>query len=290
MHSLNILIKYARMYGYGHKRTEAQFEITWKELQQGLPTTGDAGFLLGVSDNKLLLDGIPLEAGNAERSFATLLNTAGLASLHFSKDVTEEDFVRLVRAFTVGGSKAQDVSKQIKEALSANKNGGTIKINEVKFVAADPLTGDVSIAAQIAAQTLGPEFKQWLNDPQKLLQLIAAAEGANAGSGGGGGTGDGGGGGTGSGGGQGAAPGVPMVPLGSVPNMPRGKGRSVLTALRSELQAELARAARLGRLRRGLAAWFPCRSRKSFRLSGCSLGSDRCSRIRTSKKKTSRRN
>ena len=204
MHSLNILIKYARMYGYGHKRTEGQFETTWKELQQGLPTTGDAGFLLGVSDNKLLLDGIPLEAGNAERSFATLLSTAGLASLHFSKGVTEEDFVRLVRAFTVAGSKAQDVSKQIKEALSANKQGSTIKINEVKFVAADPLTGDVSIAAQIAAQTLGPEFRQWLNDPQKLLQLIAAAEGANAR---GGGTG---------------TDGAPMVPLGMVPNPVKG--------------------------------------------------------------------
>jgi hypothetical protein len=200
VHSLNILIKYARMYGYNHKRTEAQFEITWNELQNGLPTAGDAGFLLGVSDNKLLLDGIPLETGNSERSFATLLSTAGLASLHFSKNVTIEDFTRLVRAFTVAGSKAQDVSKQIKEALSENKKGSTIKINEVKFVAADPLTGDVSIAAQIAAQTLGPEFKQWLNDPQKLLQLIAAAEGANAG-----------------GGGQGP-PGVPMVPLGSVPN------------------------------------------------------------------------
>jgi len=204
VHSLNILIKYARMYGYEHKRTEAQFEVTWKELQQGLPTTGDAGFLLGVSDNKLLLDGIPLEAGNAEKSFATLLSTAGLASLHFSKGVTEEDFVRLVRAFTVAGSKAQDVSKQIKEALAANKQGGTIKINEVKFVAADPLTGDVSIAAQIAAQTLGPEFRQWLNDPQKLLQLIAAAEGAN------------------SGGGNGPSDGSPMVPLGSVPNPVKG--------------------------------------------------------------------
>ena len=189
----------------GTSAQRAQFETTWKELQQGLPTTGDAGFLLGVSDNKLLLDGIPLEAGNAERSFATLLSTAGLASLHFSKDVTEEDFVRLVRAFTVAGSKAQDVSKQIKEALSANKQGSTIKINEVKFVAADPLTGDVSIAAQIAAQTLGPEFRQWLNDPQKLLQLIAAAEGANAG--GGGGTG---------------ADGAPMVPLGMVPNPVKG--------------------------------------------------------------------
>jgi len=78
------------------------------------------------------------------------------------------------------------------------------------------MTGDVSIAAQIAAQTLGPEFKQWLNDPQKLLQLIAAAEGANAGGGGGGG-----------GGGQGAGTGVPMVPLGSVPNGLRGSGKGV---------------------------------------------------------------
>jgi hypothetical protein len=180
VHSLNILIKYARMYGPEHKRTEAQFDTAWKELQQGLPTAGEGGFLLGVSDNKLLLDGVPLEAGQTERSFGQLLSTAGLASLHFSKDVSKEDFTRLVRAFTAAGSKAQDVAKQIKAALNGGGAQSTIKINEVKFVAADPLTGDISVAAQIAAQTLGPEFKQWLNDPQKLLQLIAAAEGANA--------------------------------------------------------------------------------------------------------------
>jgi hypothetical protein len=200
VHSLNILIKYARMYGYEHKRTEAQFEIAWNELQQGLPVAGEGGFLLGVSDNKLLLDGIPLETGQVERSFGQLLTTAGLASLHFSKDVTVEDFTRLVRAFTLAGSKAQDVAKQIKEALNSGNKQSTIKINEVKFVAADPLTGDISVAAQIAAQTLGPEFKQWLNDPQKLLQLIAAAEGASAGSGG--------------------VQTGPGVPLGSVPNGP----------------------------------------------------------------------
>jgi len=204
VHSLNILIKYARMYGYDHKRSEAQFETTWSELQHALPTSGEGGFLLGVSDNKLLLDGIPLDPGQAEKSFAQLLNTAGLASLHFSKETTVEDFTRLVRAFTVAGSKATDVARQIKEALGVGTERSTIKINEVKFVAADPLTGEVSIAAQIAAQTLGPEFKQWLNDPQKLLQLIAAAEGAN------------------SGGGQAAGDGTPMVPLGSVPNAPRG--------------------------------------------------------------------
>jgi hypothetical protein len=113
-----------------------------------------------------------------------LLTTAGLASINFSNQVTVEDFARLVRAFAIGGSKGQDVAKQIKETLGDGK-GTSIRINEVKFVAADPATGEVTIAAQIAAQTLGPEFKQWLNDPQKLLQLIAAAEGAKGGGGGG---------------------------------------------------------------------------------------------------------
>jgi len=212
-------VKYVRLYGFEHKRTETQFETAWNELQAALPKAGDQGFLLGVSGTKLLLDGIPIETGQAERSFAQLLTTAGLASINFSNQVTIEDFARLVRAFAIGGSKGQDVAKQIKETLGDGR-GTSIKINEVKFVAADPATGDVTIAAQIAAQTLGPEFKQWLNDPQKLLQLIAAAEGAK-GSGGGeaGGApigtvptvrigGGGGGGGTGTGTGTGGGSGV----------------------------------------------------------------------------------
>jgi len=178
LHSLNILVKYTRLYGVTHKRTEGQFNTAWNELQQALPKSGDTGFLLGVSDNKLLLDGIPLETGQAERSFAQLLNAAGLSSILFSSKVTLDDFTRLVSAFAMGGSKAQDFAKQIKETLGDNKNS-SIRINEVKFVAADPATGEISMAAQLAAQSLGPEFKQWLNDPQKLLQLIAAAQGAS---------------------------------------------------------------------------------------------------------------
>ena len=174
-------MKYVRLYGLEHKRTEGQFKITWDELQQGLPKGPEGGFLLGVSDNRLLLDGIPLETGQAERSFAQLLNTAGLASINFSNQVTKSEFMNLVQAFTTAGAKAQDIAKQIKSIFGQSKNA-SIKINEVKFIAADPLTGDISIAAQIAAQTLGPEFKDWLNDPQKLLQLIAAAEGAQSGT------------------------------------------------------------------------------------------------------------
>jgi len=198
VHSLNILVKYVRLYGFQHKRTEGQFEVTWNELQHGLPKDGDGSFLLGVSENRLLLDGVALESGQAERSFAQLLTAAGLASIHFSKGVTVDDFARLIRAFAVGGSKAQDVVQQIKDTFGDNKHS-TIRINEVKFVAADPGTADVTVAAQIAAQTLGTEFKEWLNDPQKLLQLIAAAEGSRAGGGGG------------------------SVPIGSVPNVGGGQ-------------------------------------------------------------------
>ena len=139
VHSLNILVKYVRLYGFEHKRTETQFEVAWNELQQALPKAGEQGFLLGVSGNKLLVDGIPLETGQAERSFAQLLTTAGLASINFSNQVSVEDFARLVRAFAIGGSKGQDVAKQIKDTLGDGK-GTSIKINEVKFVAADPAT------------------------------------------------------------------------------------------------------------------------------------------------------
>ncbi len=198
VHSLNILVKYVRLYGFEHKRTVGQFETTWNELQNALPKESEGGFLLGVSESKLLLDGIPLETGQAERSFAKLLTTAGLASIHFTSKVAVEDFARLVRAFAVGGSRAQDLGKQIKDTFADNKEAA-IRINEVKFVAADPATGEVNMAAQLAAQSLGPEFKQWLNDPQKLLQLIAAAEGAQNSGGGG-------------------------APIGSVPNIRAGAG------------------------------------------------------------------
>ena len=193
-------MKYTRLYGVTHKRTEGQFDSTWKELQQALPKTSDTGFLLGVSDHKLLLDGVPLEAGQAERSFAQLLNAAGLSSIMFSSKVTLDDFTRLVRAFALGGSKAQDFARQMKETLGDNKDS-SIRINEVKFVAADPTTGEIPLAAQLAAQALGPEFKEWLNDPQKLLQLIAAAQGASNG-------------------------GVGGAPLGSVPSVPIPGGAS----------------------------------------------------------------
>src|SRR6266550_1358586 len=68
--SLNILLKFARLYEFGHVRTAAQFETAWKELRGALDDSNGGGVLLGASGNQILLDGVPLGSAAGERSFA----------------------------------------------------------------------------------------------------------------------------------------------------------------------------------------------------------------------------
>src|ERR1700694_1383040 len=89
--SLNILLKFARLYEFGHVRTAAQFDSTWKELRTALDESGGSGLLLGASGNQILLDGVPLGAAAGEKSFAQLLITSGIASIHFSPALTRSE-------------------------------------------------------------------------------------------------------------------------------------------------------------------------------------------------------
>jgi len=177
--SLNILLKFAKMYDFGHPRTTTQYETAWSELQTALgPKEDQASLLLAVSGTQLLLDGKPLEGGAAEKSFARLFSNAGIASLHFSPKVTKASLAKLVKAFPTGtGMKASQVGEQFKAAL---QNDAHIQVNEVCFVAADSAVAKSTMAAQLAARSLGfsPERTENLfSDPEKLLQLIMAAEG-----------------------------------------------------------------------------------------------------------------
>ncbi len=183
LRSVNILLKFTRLYGFVHVRTAAQFQTTWSELRTTLAFDRGTGFLLGVSESKLLLDGVPVESSPAERSFADLLTRAGLASITFTPAVTPAEFTEFVKAFAVAGTKPGGLAAQLKEALGNNPNAG-IRINEIRFVAEDEASGRTGLAGQIAAQALGANasaMSEWLNDPQKLLQMIVAAEGARSG-------------------------------------------------------------------------------------------------------------
>src|SRR6202795_1800409 len=203
--SLNILLKFARLYEFGHAKTSQQFETTWKELRGALDDSGGGGELLGASGAQILLDGVPLGWAAGERSFAQLLITSGIASIHFAPSLTQPQFARFVRAFPSGNAKPSSLAEQLKTAMAGDSS---IRINEIRFVAEDSSVAGIKVAAQLTSKVLGAQgdkFREIFEDPQKLLQLILAAESNRGGSGGGGGGlgfgPGGGGGGTGTGGG-----------------------------------------------------------------------------------------
>ena len=210
--SLNILLKFARLYEFGHVRTAAQFETTWKELRNALDDSAGSGLLLGASGTQILLDGVPLGTAAGERSFAHMLITSGIASIHFSPTLTQPQFARFVRAFPSGNAKPASLAEQLKSALAGDTS---IKINEIRYVAEDASVAGIKVAAQLTAKVLGAggdKVKDFFDDPNKLLQMILAAESSRGGAGGGGGTGPG------FGGGGGGVPG------GGVPGMPGNAG------------------------------------------------------------------
>jgi len=176
--SLNILLKFARLYGYDHVRTLEQIDGAWTELRAAISDNGEAGLLLAATGSQLLLDGVPLEGAPAEKQFAELLSAAGVGSVQFFKSISLEELNRFVRAFPTGKSKPAELALQLKATLAGARG---IRINEICFVATDSRMKEAGMAAQLAVATLGgdsDQFNRWLNDPQKLLEMIAAAQGS----------------------------------------------------------------------------------------------------------------
>src|SRR5467141_2494492 len=187
--SLNILLKFARLYEFGHAKTMQQFETTWRELRNALDDSSGGGVLLGASGTQILLDGVPLGSAAGERSFAQLLTSSGIASIHFSPLLTQPQFARFVLAFPSGNAKPSSLAEQLKTALAGDTS---IKVNEIRYVAEDASVAGIKVAAQLTQKVLGAagdKFRDFFEDPNKMLQMILAAESMRASGGGGGGMG-----------------------------------------------------------------------------------------------------
>jgi hypothetical protein len=224
------------MYGFDHSRTADQFKTAWSELRSALPSDPERLFLMGVSEGKLVLDGVPVESTPVERSFADLLAIAGIASIGFSARITQDEFAAFVRAFAAAGAKPTSLASQLKTAL---KGATGIRVNELRFVAEDS-SATAGVAAQIAARTMEKEanqIQQLFNDPRKLLEMILAAEGREGGGiASGSGTGSGGRGssaGTGFGGGGGSGSGASAMPAAGGGNPSAGAGTGPASGLAS---------------------------------------------------------
>jgi len=182
--SLNVLLKYSRLYGLEHTRSVEGFKSAWKELEAAVLAAGERGLLMGASGSQLLLDGVPLESTPAERKFADLLTDAGVASVSFSPHVSREDLLAFVRSFMESAIKTSTLAQRL-EANLGGRSG--IRLNEIRFVAEDAAYSEARVAAQLTVKTLGGDagvVTDWLSSPEKMIQLIAAAEGSHGGPGG----------------------------------------------------------------------------------------------------------
>src|SRR5262249_8740383 len=151
--SLNILLKFARLYGYDHGRTTEQLRIAYGELRTAVPEGSESTLLLGATGSELLLDGVPLEGSPAEKQFAQLLSAAGLASVMFPPTATKNKIHNFPRPSPAGKAKPSELAQQLKAALEGIRG---IRINEVCFVATDSRLKDAtSVAAQLAASSFG---------------------------------------------------------------------------------------------------------------------------------------
>jgi hypothetical protein len=207
--SLNVLLKYARLYGLQHSRSADQFEAAWKELRDAVAATSQGGLLLGASGSQLLLDGVPVDSSQAERSFADFLANAGVASIGFLPRVSRDEFVNLVKCFMEAGPNAGPLADRLALYFGDKKNAG-IRVNEIRFIAEDAGFSEARVAATLTAKTLGADadkIQDWFRSPEKMIQLIAAAEGSHGG-GNGTGVGNGAGGGNGHGNGPGTGTGT----------------------------------------------------------------------------------
>lgn len=161
VHSLNSLLKCARLYGFHHARSTKQFGEAWKELKMALEAAGPAGLMIGISANKLVLDGTVFESTAAENSLAQILANAGVASVSFNHEVSEDLFVNFVRAFTGTTVRSSKLRTFLKDSEGQYSQSG-IRLNELRFVPSSGASNEQS----------------WLRDPAKFAETIDAQEGS----------------------------------------------------------------------------------------------------------------
>ncbi len=247
LRSFNILLKSARMYGFDHKRTSAQFTGALKDLRSALPPDGITGLMLGVSGKQLLVDAAAIESTPVEKGFAELLSSGGIASIFFSPRVSEDDFDRFVRTFVACGTKNPALGEQLHLSLAETPEP-SIRVNEIRYVAEDGSTPEIKGVTPVMAGVFSSggfanvpgddDMQSLLTDPRRLLQMIMASEGAEM-SGGPGEGGGRGGGGSSEEGGFGFGPGPGGVPAAGATEV--GSEEQSGSAYSSDLGGDLTR-------------------------------------------------
>src|SRR5512146_2463053 len=175
--NFNILLKQAGIFGMQHQRSAAQFDLTWKELRSALEQQGAVH--LGVAGDRLLLNGTQVTGGPAERSLVQMFFASGMAGMQFATTLAREDLARVVKVFA--STKPAELLAQLKKELNGVAGFQWFETQFMGVGGSGTGTGAGGPSATgelvgVALAEKAPELEPWLNDPRKLLQLLAAAE------------------------------------------------------------------------------------------------------------------
>jgi PilZ domain-containing protein len=175
--SLHVLLKLTRLYGSHHVQTAAQLDEAWNGLKALFGAPGSSGLILGAWKSDLIVNGEPIETTAAERSLAQSMAEADIVSIHFDRELKKPTFARFVRVFTGHGQKPGDLLYRLQSAFGEKSNSG-IRINEIRYIAADFKLAGMSPAAAAPAQSLPVSDGDASAgiDPERLIQAISAAE------------------------------------------------------------------------------------------------------------------
>jgi hypothetical protein len=144
--NLNVVVKQVNLYGLAHKQVAPQLENTWKELQECL--SHDKLVLTAAGDH-LLLNGKPLLAGSADKNFAQLLVSAGIAGICFLPEMTAERLSELVQMLAT--TKPAELLTQFKKQFAAKS---PVRLLEFHIGGEEPVNAGMNLTGALASAML----------------------------------------------------------------------------------------------------------------------------------------
>lgn len=114
--SLDLLLQSAHVYGMDHTQSVDPFRVAWSDLQT-LLAVDEQGCQLSLSGTQLLADGSTVETETSENGFVDALLAAGVASVQFTRQTSQDDLWRLARHLSIATAKAGAASDHPQPAL-----------------------------------------------------------------------------------------------------------------------------------------------------------------------------
>ena len=144
--NLNVVVKQVNLYGLAHKQVGPQLESTWKELQHCL---GHEKLVLTAAGDHLLFNAKPLQAGSADKNFAQLLVSAGIAGICFLPEMNAEVLASLVK--TLATTKPAELLSEFKKQFGTK---APVRLLEFHIGGEEPVNAGMNLTGALASAML----------------------------------------------------------------------------------------------------------------------------------------